>query len=165
MMRVIEQWRDEGFQYELDHYIAQDLFRRAKDPNDRAYFYQMGQFMGFFQSSGWPQDPDYSSKAVQRFAIESPRNEAVSPDIVPAREVIEALYGVIPSRTEWPDGSETRAQADQNNAAELVSMEAALEKWEAEWRSLSSLTEVSGLVETPNEKWDEMKKKAARLGQ
>jgi len=119
VMRVIEQWRDEGFKHELDYYIAKDIFGRATDPKDKAYLYQQAQFFGFFKSEGWEQNPNYSPNTISAFSVRIPKNVAAPRDIVPAREVLESLYGDIPIRAVWPEGAETQEQATQNNMAEL----------------------------------------------
>lgn len=136
MMRVIEQWRDDGFQYELDFYIARDLFGRAKDPSDRAYLYQRGQKFGFFTSDGWDRRPDYSSEGIQRFSVAIPTNkgldgkvtgnEAAPRDIVPAREVISSLWGAVPARKVWPDNERTEQEKRRQLAAEFDAMKAQL---------------------------------------
>jgi hypothetical protein len=119
-MRVIEQWRDEGFKHELDYYIAKDIFGRATDPKDKAYLYQQAQgFFGFFKSEGWEQNPNYPPNTISAFSVRIPKNVAAPRDIVPAREVLESLYGDIPIRAVWPEGAETQEQATQNNMAEL----------------------------------------------
>lgn len=147
VMRVIEQWRDDGFQHELDHYIAKDLFSRATDPKDRAYLYQQLQFFGFCKSEGWEQKPDYSADGIQRFQVKIPKNDAQPRDIVPAREVIAALYGEIPARTVWPDGKETQAQAGQNTMAELAALEAQFKAWQEEWGDhLAQVAETHELI-------------------
>jgi MoxR-like ATPase len=147
MMRVIEQWRDGGFQHELDYYVAKDLFSRATDPKDRAYLYQQGQFKGFFKTEGWAQNPDYSPEALQRFEVKIPLNDAPPSDIVPAREVIESLYGEIPVRTVWPSGQDATAQETQNTMADFVSLEAELAAWKATWGDhLAAVAETHRLV-------------------
>lgn len=136
MMRVIEEWRDNGFQYELDYYIAKDLFNRAQDPNDRAYLYQIGQKFGFFKSDGWEQNPDYSASSIETFKVDIPMtrgpddrlrpNPAAERVIAEPEEVLEAVFGEIPVRTEWPDGVLTEAEKSQDRAAEFLQIELAL---------------------------------------
>lgn len=131
VMRVIEQWRQDGCERELDYYIAKDIFSRATDPKDRAYLYQKGQFFGFFQSNGWEENPNYSPDSISRFNVTIPDNAAAPSGIVPAREVIEKLYGDVPARTQWPDGVQTVAQKQQGSMADLVALEAKLGQWKA----------------------------------
>ncbi len=133
LMRVIEQWRDDGFRYELDHYIARDIFGRAADPKDRAYLYQQAQLSGFFRTAGWDQNPDYSPNNLQKFSVTIPKNDAVLREIVPAREVIASVFGDIPMRTVWPDGAETEVQQAQNNMAQFARMKAELTVFDADF--------------------------------
>lgn len=133
MMRVIEEWRDRGYRYEIDYYIAKDLFNRAQDPNDRAYLYQIGQKFGFFKSAGWEQDPDYSTSSAETFKVNIPMtrgsddtlrpNPAVKCVIVEPEEVLEAVFGEIPVRTEWPDGVQTEAENSQDRTAEFLQIQ------------------------------------------
>ncbi len=131
VMRVIEQWRQDGGERELDYYIAKDIFSRATDPKDRAYLYQKGQFFGFFKSNGWEENPNYSPDSISRFNITIPDNAAAPSEIVPAREVIEKLYGDVPARTQWPDGVQTVAQQQQGSMADLAALEAKLDQLKA----------------------------------
>lgn len=131
LMRVIEQWRDDAFRYELDHYIARDIFGRATDPKDRAYLYQQAQLSGFFRTADWDQKPDYSPNNLQKFNVTIPKNEAASREIVPAREVIASVFGDIPMRTVWPDGAETETQQAQKDMAEFAIIEAELAVFDA----------------------------------
>jgi hypothetical protein len=148
-MRVIEQWRDDGFRYELDHYIARDIFGRATDPKDRAYLYQQAQLSGFFRTAGWDQNPDYSPNNLQKFSVRIPKNDAAVREIVPAREVIASVFGDIPMRTVWPDGAETRTQQAQNTMAEFESMAAELARFDAEFESeLEAIVSTNGITNT-----------------
>lgn len=145
-MRVIEKWRDDGFKYELDYYIAQDIFSRATDPKDRAYLYQQAQLSGFFRSAGWEQKPDYSTKNLPKFEVKIPKNEATPREIVPAREVITSIYGDIPIRTVWPDGADTAVQKQQNDMAELIAIQAELDAWGEEFgKEIEEIASTKGL--------------------
>lgn len=122
VMRVIEQWRDDGFKYELDYYIARDIFGRATDPKDKAYLYQQLRFFGFTEGQGWEQNPDYSPNNLNKFSVAIPKNDAAPRDIIPARAMIASIFGDIPMRTVWPDGAETEAQQEQNSMADFEEM-------------------------------------------
>ena len=122
VMRVIEAWRDDGFQVELDHYIAKHLLLRATDPKDQAYLYQLGKFFGFFSSEGWDKSPDYSASFQGKFSFNVPENSSVAPEVVPARKSIEALYGEIPTRSEWPDKQVQQQAAEQSNVIEWINL-------------------------------------------
>jgi hypothetical protein len=146
LMRVIERWRDEGFKYELDYYIAGDIFGRATDAKDRAYLYQQAQLSGFFRTAGWDQNPDYSPNNLQKFSVKIPKNEAAPRETVPAREVIASIFGDIPMRTVWPDGAETEAQEAQNDMAEFESMAAELAGFDAEFgKELEAIASTNGV--------------------
>lgn len=131
VMRVIEQWRQDGCERELDYYIAKDIFSRATDPKDRAYLYQKGQFFGFFKSNGWEENPNYSPESISRFNVTIPDNAAEPSGIVPAREVIEKLYGDVPARTQWPDGVQTEEQKQQARMVELLALQGQFMQWKA----------------------------------
>lgn len=123
VMRVIEAWRDDGFQLELDHYIAKHLLSRAiEDPKSQAYLYKLGKFFGFFSSEGWDNKPDYSASLQGKFSFTDPKNSSVAPEVVPARKSIEALYGEIPARSEWPDKQQQQQATAQDNAAEWINL-------------------------------------------
>jgi MoxR-like ATPase len=155
MMRVIGAWRDDGFQYELDHYIAKDLFSRAKDPREKAFFYQIGQKFGFFKTEGWEQNPNYSSNGLSRFSVEIPvkrgkegelvPNESPPRELISAREVIESLFGEIPQRNVWPEGTITEAQEDQQYESHLARIYEELEKWDD-----TNKPHVDACIETQN---------------
>lgn len=146
VMRVIEKWRDDGFKYELDYYIAQDIFSRATDPKDRAYLYQQAQLTGFFRSEAWEQNPDYSARNLQKFKVNIPKNEAGAREIVPAREVIASIYGDIPIRTVWPDGADTQVQREQNDMAEFIALQAEFNAWvEAFGKEVENIALTKGL--------------------
>lgn len=132
-MRVIESWRDDGFQYELDHYIAKDLLQRALDPKDKAYLYQLARFFGFFESEGWDRRPDYDAAPTRGvFSFALPKNSSERAEIVPARKAIEAVYGEAPGRTEWPDGAVAKKVDDQNKVAALARQRAEMDALLAE---------------------------------
>lgn len=122
LMRVIEAWREDGFQVELDYYIAKHLLLRATDPKDQAYLYQLGKFFGFFSSEGWDTSPDYEASFQGKFSFAVPSNSSVTPEVVPARESIQALYGEIPARREWPDEQVQKEATAQNKAADWINL-------------------------------------------
>jgi MoxR-like ATPase len=143
-MRVIESWRDDGFQVELDHYIAKDLLQRALDPKDKAYLYQLARFFGFFDGPGWDKKPDYEAAPMRGvFSFAVPTNRSERAEIVPARKAIEAIYGEAPGRTEWPDGRVAEVVATQNHTAQLVSQGAAFD---------ALLGEIDQLIGAPSKK-------------
>ncbi|MEI6517896.1 MAG: AAA family ATPase, partial [bacterium] len=137
VMRVIEAWRDDGFQVELDHYIAKHLLLRATDPKDQAYLYQLGKFFGFFSSEGWDKNPDYSASLEGRFSFKDPKNSSETPEVVPARESIKALYGEIPTRSEWPDKQVQKQATAQSNVIEWINLNT---EFTAQLAECSSLT-------------------------
>jgi MoxR-like ATPase len=146
VMRVIEKWRDDGLKYELDYYIARDIFARATDPKDRAYLYQQAQLSGFFRSEGWEQNPDYSPKNLPKFEVKIPKNEAAGLELVPAREVIASIYGDIPIRTVWPDGAGTEVQKNQNDVAEFIAIRTEFDTYAAELdKKLEPFVSTNGL--------------------
>lgn len=127
-MRVIESWRDDGFQKELDHYLAKDLLQRALDPKDKAYLYQLARFFGFFEGPGWDKKPDYDAAPTRGvFSFSLPTNPSNRAEIVPARKAIEAIYGEAPGRSEWPDGEVAKTVSTQNHAATLMQQGATFE--------------------------------------
>ena len=163
MMRVIEEWRDSGYRYEIDYYIAKDLFNRAQDPNDRAYLYQIGQKFGFFKSAGWEQDPDYSASSIDNFKVDIPMtrgsddtlrpNPAAERVIVEPEEVLEAVFGEIPVRTEWPDGVQTEAEKSQDRAAEFLQIQGELAELFEELGAEAEILRETGKFDIDNEQY------------
>ena len=155
MMRVIEEWRDNGYRYELDYYLAKDLFNRAQKPQDRAYLYQIGQKFGFFKTDGWEQQPDYTNDSLDTFTVKIPMQRGADDVLrpnptagrvqVPAEKVIESVFGQIPDRTEWPDGVQTEAEQNQDQAFEFGAIEDELNNL---FNSMSSDQENIALKET-----------------
>jgi MoxR-like ATPase len=142
LMRVIEAWRNEGFQTELDYYVAKALFDRDDvGAKDKAHLYQIGKIaFGFFGSDGWDRDPDYNAATRGVFAFSLPKNESERAEIVPGRKVVESIYGEAPGRKEWPSEMAAATVAQQNETSEWISVSTDLEAL------LQNIGEVTGQV-------------------
>jgi hypothetical protein len=129
---VIESWKNEGFQIELDHYLAQHLIDRATNPKDKAYLFQLAEKFGFFKSPGWETNPNYASVFSGKFIFARPAldkpNRAEPATVVPAKDVIRSLWGEIPNRTTWPDETVTQQVASQSTAAEWIALQVKMEE-------------------------------------
>lgn len=99
--RIIEEWRADGFGYELDHYVYKHLIARAQKAEDKAYLYQIGQMFAFFRSTGWTQDMAYEGQ--QHVDLTCPKNKTLPCEFVYSRDVVRAVFGAGPVRTIWPD--------------------------------------------------------------
>lgn len=111
---------------ELDFYIYQQLVEKAENAVDRAYFYQLAQTFGFFKSEGWNQRPEYDAKKNVGFQIgEVPQNMVNGNNFISQEEIITALYGDAPERTEWPSEVEINEdeQGEKMSAEILLALE------------------------------------------
>src|SRR3989338_729305 len=127
---VINQWKVEGYKFELDQYVYKEFVAPSTQASDRAYLYQLlkDQF-NFFQGDGWEQNPNYGSGGVVRsFSIKAPENKAGSRHFYGPRDVVMFAYGQPPERAEWPeiksqDNDETSTlEADETSTLEDVKM-------------------------------------------
>lgn len=102
---IIDQWRKDAYEKELDHYIWKEFGSQSTVAGDRAYVYQLlKDRFGFFQSEGWPQEPSYGSEGVvTSFDINAPGNKPERVEFIGPRKVVEAVYGKPPKRAEWPN--------------------------------------------------------------
>lgn len=116
LMSILSDWKQDGFKYELDHYVGRALIERATKTLDREYLYKRGQHFGFFKDGNWPQDAP---------PVKSVKQDAESIEFVPGREVIEALFESIPERTSYPSNeAEEAKQQEQTAEAIAIQMEA-----------------------------------------
>ncbi len=142
---VITQWQKEGYRYELDYYLWKEFVSQSTVAADKAYLYQIlkDQF-GFF-SGNWKQDPSYGTGGVvNSFDMQAPTNPAAEIEFLGPREVIQAVYGQAPERTQWPELQAAGApepEPSEGKAAELMDLEAFKE------RVSRDIAELSGLVE------------------
>lgn len=101
LSRLLEEWRAEGFRYELDHYVFKHLISRAFKNEDRDYLYQLGQMFGFFRSDGWFSESSDETSGAQELSL--PKNRAPQREFVYCRDVVRAVFGSAPVREIWPD--------------------------------------------------------------
>lgn len=146
---VITQWQKEGYRYELDYYVWKEFVSQSTVAADKAYLYQIlkDQF-GFFQTNTWEQSPHYGTGGVvNAFDITVPTNPGAEMEFLGPREVIQAIYGQAPERTEWPepqvvaDAAPEPGEAPEERAEELIELEAFKETIGRD------IAELSGLVE------------------
>lgn len=105
LQSILNAWRSEGYRHELDHYLAENLLSRTTDPNQRAYLYQLGQTCGLFTSEGWVDNPQFQAGAIAKFSVQSPANKAGPTEVVSFVDVVEAIWGAAPARSEYPRSS------------------------------------------------------------
>jgi len=141
--RIIDRWTKEGFNKELDHYLWSEFIATATNPSDRAYLYQVAnkQF-GFFQGSGWEQNPDYGAGDVRSFDINAPENRIKEneKEFVGPRQIVEATFGHAPERAKWPEAKvseEAKAQEEElQKSAELMELQKQLAEIDREFADL-----------------------------
>ncbi|MDO8463619.1 MAG: hypothetical protein Q7S96_05155 [bacterium] len=114
LVPIVQAWKRDGFQRSLDSYLMRDyVSRSAARPAELVFLYQALQVQGNFfpQADGWPDG--MSDRDALAFDIESEKASATGPhaprgqrapslDRYSPKDVIEALYGPAPSRTEVP---------------------------------------------------------------
>ncbi len=126
LMKILQDWREDGYKHPLEQYIERHLLARAKlaGREDREYLYQLAKKFGFFNEG---------------------EEQNLSIEFVPGREVIEALFEPIPVRKTWPDEEISNVVADQEKTAKLL-----LDKAQAETLQKESgkiLDEYAALLE------------------
>jgi len=128
LKRIIEMWKAEKFKYELDHYLWQDFIKEITNPKDRAYVFQIFESYpgGFFED--WKHSPYSSIDAMINFEVEDPKREAESIEFYPPKEVIEAGFGKIPERKEYPEIEEKSPEEKEKILISLEKRAASIKK-------------------------------------
>lgn len=128
--RVLDAWKGDNFRYELDQYLYNDFVGQAVDLNDRAYLYQVLQRVyGFFKTPDWEQNPGYGTAGrLTSFDIKLQKNKALELEFLGPREVIEAAFGPVPARTEWPELRKGEKEAGEEVRNYMVAKEALRER-------------------------------------
>jgi MoxR-like ATPase len=122
VVHVLEQWKNSGFEYELDHYIFRALVDRAITDYEKDYFYRQMKLQGFCQSAGWPEIIDDGENSRLYSNVIPPMNKRqseVSP--VPGRVILREIFGEAPARKSWPgEALPSEERTELNDAAQLV---------------------------------------------
>ncbi len=128
LQSILNAWRAEGYQYELDFYIASNLLPRTTDSTKRAYLYQLGQSCGLFaNAAGWPTlNTGVSGGKVPQFKIDPPKNSSADITMTPMPEVVEAIWGAAPARSDW--SAVRKAEVDQVREEERLARMRALDQ-------------------------------------
>jgi MoxR-like ATPase len=101
---ILSQWQNDGYKYELDHYIWNEFIGQSTQPSDRAYLYQLFQNRFRFFQEGWEQNPPMGvGTDTKSFSIKSPKNKAGEVQFSDPRQVIDFVYGPGPTRSKWPE--------------------------------------------------------------
>jgi len=102
---ILEQWKMEGYEKELDYYVWKEFVSQSTVASDRAFLYQLlKDRFNFFQNEGWDQSPDYGSGGiVNNFDIKAPENPSSERHFFGPRQVVEFAFGKPPARAKWPD--------------------------------------------------------------
>lgn len=126
LQRIIQEWRDDGFVRGLDNYVYKHLIDAAVKVPDKQYLYQLGQkFKVFDKGNGW-EELDFT-KEPNSFSVVNRRTAPPPLDIISKYEVIEALYGAPPARTEWPTAQAVESTRRVSEAADLAAWKAEIE--------------------------------------
>ena len=121
LQSILNAWRSDGYRLELGHYVAENLLARAFDPSQRALLYNLGKITEIFSGNGWPETPNLDTGKVHALRIESPMNRAGPIELVSRLEVIEAIWGAAPERSEWrPQMLESNALLTEEQRIELM---------------------------------------------
>jgi hypothetical protein len=99
LQSILSMWRNNGFEFELDHYLAKNFINRAKDPTQKAYLYQLGQSSGLYKGNDWEECPEFPAGRIPAFKVSIPENQAEKLEFVSVLEIIEAIWGKAPERT------------------------------------------------------------------
>jgi hypothetical protein len=122
LVNLLLQWKNNAFEYELDHYVFKALYDAALTEREKDYFYRQGQMQGFFRSPGWRTIIDEGKERLYG-DVTSPMNENDLPVVaIPGRVLIEQIHGPAPIRTVWPGDKpeQTPTAKSQADAAEIV---------------------------------------------
>jgi len=122
---ILEQWKKEGYDKELDYYIWKEFVSQSTVVSDRAYLYQLlKDRFGFFQSAGWEQNPDYGSGgAVNFFNLKAPKNFSAPMEFFGPRQTIEFAFGQAPERAKWPESEIDQEKIETKNFEDLEKLE------------------------------------------
>ncbi len=101
LVRILNDWKLDGFRYEIDHYLYEHFICSSLKPADGALLYQLAQKQGFFVSPKWSAGIAELEKVGNfPFRVRDPFNR--SPDLryFHREDIIEAIYGRAPARTD-----------------------------------------------------------------
>jgi MoxR-like ATPase len=123
--KIITMWQKEGYKYELDYYLWKEFVGQSTVLSDRAYLYQiLKDNFGFFQSDGWPKNPNYGETGkLSSFDINPPKNSSERIVFYSPREVVELAYGEAPERKEWPVYNESEQDVILKNKEKLKELQ------------------------------------------
>ncbi|MDX1536027.1 MAG: AAA family ATPase [Candidatus Spechtbacterales bacterium] len=112
---ILTAWQQGGYKREIDYYLWKEFVEQSTVPQERAYLYQLlKDRFTFFQSDGWEQSPDYGAGGnTNSFDVDVPENDPPEGEFFHPREVVEAAFGPIPERNEWP-----KVQKEESSKAE-----------------------------------------------
>lgn len=98
--QVIESWKRDNFEKEFDYYIYKELIAPLTNAMDIKFFVQQLQAEGFFTNDSWK--TVISKAGTFDSAIHAPENKGKDLEFTTVRDVVEAVYGKAPERTEFP---------------------------------------------------------------
>jgi MoxR-like ATPase len=113
VVNLLEQWKGNGFEFELDHYIFNALVESALTAVEKDYFYRQCQLQGFCMSPGWPEIIDDGTDQLYS-EVRSPKNPCeATPATVPGRILIKEINGDAPERASWPGGAKPPSKVNE----------------------------------------------------
>lgn len=115
---ILNAWKRDAYQYELDYYIARNILHRASDPTQRAFLYQLGQTCGLFGSQGWVDNNTLlPSGKITSYSVDIPQNKAGPTDFISFTKIVESIWGEAPARSMWkasdPKPGEALSEAER----------------------------------------------------
>lgn len=98
--QVIEAWKRDNFEKEVDYYVYKELIAPLTNAMDIKFFVQQLQAEGFFANDSWK--AVIAKAGTFDSALHAPENNGKDLEFTTVREVVEAVYGKAPERTEFP---------------------------------------------------------------
>lgn len=101
LMSILESWCSDGFQDSLDSYIEKQFIHQALNSEHREYLQQLANKFGFLSNH---------SHTIQK-AIP-----------ITGKEILEALFGTVPTRTQWPEGLQNNRAATREKQSTRLAL-------------------------------------------
>lgn len=131
MLRILDNWKNEGYKYPIDYYIFQEYISRSSArPKEMEFLYQKFQIEGGFfdTANGWPSA--MASEDLMTFKVESLkdrlRQNKVEIQRLSVKDCVELIYGPAPERTqmrgEFLYPNEAQADSEELSLADQLKL-------------------------------------------